>query len=178
MTLRVPTFATDATRFVEREFKFEIEMTLRVPTFATDATRFVERELKFEIEITLRVPTLAVGTTRDAIFASVVTLIYGIVIVSKKNVVFTELAIKDPGTTRLAVLDVPDTLRFVKIPTDVMFGCDACDTTSATFAFATFPVTLDPEMFASPEAFPVYKFEFKIPETVRDVRTPTLVIFG
>ena len=43
---------------------------------------------------------------------------------------------------------------------------------------ATFPVTFDPVIFARPDAFPVYKFEFKIPETVRDVSVPTLVIFG
>jgi hypothetical protein len=33
-------------------------------------------------------------------------------------------------------------------------------------------------MFERPEAFPVYKFEFKIPETVREVRVPTDVMLG
>ena len=33
-------------------------------------------------------------------------------------------------------------------------------------------------MFESPEAFPVNKFEFKTPPTVRLVRTPTDVILG
>ena len=73
---------------------------------------------------------------------------------------------------------IPETVKDVSVPTLVMFGWDACETTSATSAFATFPVTLDPVMFASPEAFPVYKFEFKIPDTVKDVSVPTLVIFG
>ena len=68
----------------------------------------------------------------------------------------------------------PLIVRPDRVPTDVMLGWEFCETTRATVAFATFPVTLDPEMFASPEALePMSK-----PLIVRPVRVPTDVIFG
>ena len=44
-------------------------------------------------------------------------------------------------------------MRPVRVPTLVMFGWDAWETTSATFAFATFPTRFEELRFARPEAF-------------------------
>ena len=67
-TLRVPTFAVVAVRFVVRLARLAIERTFRVPTLAVEATRFVVSEFKFEIERTFRVPMLATETSRLTVF--------------------------------------------------------------------------------------------------------------
>jgi hypothetical protein len=50
----------------------------------------------------------------------------------------------DPEPTKEEADTAPVTVRDVSVPTDVMLGCAACETTRAMFALATFPVTLDP----------------------------------
>ena len=72
----------------------------------------------------------------------------------------------------------PETVRPVRVPTLVILGWDAWETTSATFAFATFPTRFEELRFERPDAFPRYRPDVKIPETVRPVRVPTLVILG
>ena len=47
------------------------------------------------------------------------------------------------GVTREFRFETPETFRDVRIPTLVMFGWAACETTRATFAFATFPTKFD-----------------------------------
>jgi hypothetical protein len=59
-----------------------------------------------------------------------------------------------------------------------MFDWEACETTRATLALATFPTKLLELRFEIPEPFPVNKFEFKIPETTREVKAPTEVMLG
>jgi hypothetical protein len=56
-----------------------------------------------------------------------------------------------------------------------MLGCAAFVT---LWAVPTVLTTLAPFMFEIPEPFPVIKFELKIPETVRLVRVPTVVMLG
>ena len=48
----------------------------------------------------------------------------------------------------------------------------------ATFAFATLPTRFEELRLDNPDAFPVNKFEFRIPETTSPVRVPTDVILG
>jgi hypothetical protein len=74
----------------------------------------------------------------------------------------------------LEAMSKPSIVRPVRVPTDVMLGWVACETTSATVALATFPVTLDPEMFASPEALDA----MSKPSIVRPVKVPTEVMLG
>ena len=69
---------------------------------------------------------------------------------------------------------IPATVREVRVPTEVMLGCEACDTTKAKVACATFPVTLEPVMFERPEALEPISSPF----TVRPVSVPTDVMFG
>lgn len=58
------------------------------------------------------------------------------------------------GVTRLPILDEDVTLRVDRVPTDVMFGCEAV------------------------MSEPVRDVRLERPETLRDVRIPVLVIFG
>ena len=73
-------------------------------------------------------------------------------------------------------LRIPETTRPVSVPTDVIFGWAAWVTTSAPPGIG--PTTFEPAIFESPEAFPVYRFEFMTPETTRPVSVPTDVMFG
>ena len=43
---------------------------------------------------------------------------------------------------------------------------------------ATFPTRFEELRFEIAEPFPVNKLEFKIPETVKEVKVPTLVMLG
>jgi hypothetical protein len=52
-----------------------------------------------------------------------------------------ERLVPEPENTRADA--VPDTLRPVKVPTDVMFGWEACVTTRAVVALATVPTMLE-----------------------------------
>ena len=72
---------------------------------------------------------------------------------SKKKVVFVAFDVNAPTTLKLAVLDVPDTFRDVSTPTLVMFGWAGWETTMATVAFATLPVTFEPIMFEIADPF-------------------------
>jgi hypothetical protein len=58
-TLRTPTFAVVAVRFVVKDARFEMDTTFRVPTLATPAVRFVVKDARFAIDTTFRGPTLA-----------------------------------------------------------------------------------------------------------------------
>jgi hypothetical protein len=53
----------------------------------------------------------------------------------------------DPDPEKVPDDVVPETVREVRVPTEVMFGWAAWETTRATDAFATFPVTFEPVMF-------------------------------
>ena len=64
-------------------------------------------------------------------------------------------------------LEVPETFRPDRIPTDVTLGWAGWDTTRATLAFATFPTKLEEFRFERPEAFPICRPPFKMPVTVR-----------
>ena len=101
----------------------------------------------------------------------------GIVTVSKLNTVFVTFEV-NPAAKMFVVVTELLTTKFDKVPTLVMFGWKAWETTSATFAFATFPTRFEELRFERPEAFPRYRLDVKIPETVRPVRVPTLVMFG
>jgi len=72
----------------------------------------------------------------------------------------------------------PLTVKPVRVPTDVMLSCAGSVTLVAMLADATLPTRLEELMFERPEAFPVNKFEFRIPETTREVKTPTDVMLG
>ena len=67
----------------------------------------------------------------------------------------------------------PITVKFVRVPTEVMLGW-AADVT--LWAVPTVLTTFAPFMFEIPEPFPESKFACKIPETVRLVRVPTDVM--
>jgi hypothetical protein len=69
----------------------------------------------------------------------------------------------------------PVTVKFVRVPTDVMLGCAAVVTLCAVPTVLT---TLAPFIFEIPEPFPESKFACKIPPTVSPVRVPTDVILG
>jgi hypothetical protein len=100
----------------------------------------------------------------------------------------------DPGTvksltTRFAKLLVVDTfivevmtelvtVRDVKVPTLVMFGWEGCETTRATFAFATLPTRLALWMFESALPWPEKKEAVTLPFTNSPVRVPTCVMLG
>jgi hypothetical protein len=79
-----------------------------------------------------------------------------------------------PAVYKFVVVTELLTARLLKSPTDVILGWAACETTRATVAFATFPVTFEPDMFARPEAFEAIKRPF----TVRAVSVPTDVMLG
>jgi hypothetical protein len=68
-----------------------------------------------------------------------------------------------------------ETARFDKRPTDVMFGWAAPVT---LWANGMTPTTFAPVMFERPEAFPTKRPAFMMPETAREERVPTDVMFG
>lgn len=108
-TLRVVTLISAAVSTVE---------TFRVVIFARGAMILVVSDTKFEIVETL----------------SVVTLIFGITSVSKKNVVFVELAVNDPGTTRFVTFAVV-AKTFVVVSAFALYTLEK----APTFAPATGP---------------------------------------
>ena len=89
--------------------------------------------------------------------------------------IFTRLA---PDPENVPANTVPTTERLVRVPTEVMFGCEVCETTWATTASCTVPVTLVPGTFVRPEPDPEKVPEDVVPDTDRLERVPTEVIFG
>ena len=81
-----------------------------------------------------------------------------------------------PVKIMLDVLRELATAKLVKRPTEVMFGWSGFVTLAATLAAATLPTRFEELMLDNPDAFPVNKFEFRIPDTTRDVRVPTDVM--
>ena len=73
----------------------------------------------------------------------------------------------------LEAMSKPETVSPVSVPTDVMLGWAAWDTTRATLEFATLPTRFEELMFEIPEPFEA----ISKPETVSPVSVPTLVIF-
>ena len=68
----------------------------------------------------------------------------------------------------------PDTVRELRVPTDVILVWAGLVTTPAVGTVETFaPFTLD-----RPEAFPTNKPACETPETVREVKVPTDVMLG
>ena len=84
----------------------------------------------------------------------------------------------EPEPLKVPPETVPVTERLVRVPTEVMFGCAASDTTWATVALWTVPVTLVPGTPVSPDPDPEKVPAETVPETARDVRVPTEVMFG
>ena len=74
----------------------------------------------------------------------------------------------------LETMSKPWTFRPVKVPTDVILGWAAWDTTRATLAFATFPKRFDEFMFEIPDPLEATSN----PWIVRPDRIPTEVILG
>ena len=68
-------------------------------------------------------------------------------------------AIPDPSDA----IKRPCTFKPVRVPTLVMFGWAACDTTRATLAFATLPVTFEPLMFVIPDPSPNMYPAWRVP---------------
>jgi hypothetical protein len=77
-----------------------------------------------------------------------------------------------------ARLEMPETLRLVSVPTLVMFGCEGPETERATFALIAFPERAPGFKFEIPEPLPDMKARLEMPETLRLVSVPTLVMFG
>jgi hypothetical protein len=65
--------------------------------------------------------------------------------------------LSDEATFNVVKLEVPETLRLVRTPTDVTLGCEGLVTTPATLAAATFPTRFEELRFERPEALPVYR---------------------
>ena len=59
-----------------------------------------------------------------------------------------------PIADPLEAINRPWTFRPVRVPTLVMLGCVAWETTSATFAFATFPTKFEEFSDDRPDPFP------------------------
>lgn len=70
--------------------------------------------------------------------------------------------------------EIPETLRDDRVPSDVMLGWEGCETTRATFAFATLPTRLEEFIFEIPDPLETTSNPF----TVRPVRVPTDVMLG
>ena len=68
----------------------------------------------------------------------------------------------------------PFTVKPVRVPTDVMLGCEGFVTLEATLAAATFPTKLLEFRFEIPEPLEATSNPF----TVKPVRVPTEVMFG
>ena len=166
MTFRVPTFAVES----DSEFKFEIEETFNTLTFACEASRVVtSRDVVLDIPDTLsevRVPTdVMLGC--EACETTVAKKACETVPVTFAPLI---LSIPDPSE----IIASPLTLRLVRVPTEVMFGCEACETTVAKNARETVPVTFEPLIFDIPDPFEI----IALPFTVRLVSVPTEVILG
>jgi hypothetical protein len=69
-------------------------------------------------------------------------------------------------------LEIPETLRAVRVPIDVMLSCAGLVTTPATLAAATFPIKFEEFKLAMAEPLEATSK----PLTVRPVRVPTLVM--
>jgi hypothetical protein len=180
-TFRVPTLAVEATRFVVRVARLETDKTLRVPTLAVEATRFVVRVARLATERTFNVPTLAieanklvvsedkletVRTLRVPTFASVATKLVVRELKFEIERMF-RVPIFAVETIRFAVFEVPDTFRDVSVPTLVIFGWDACETTRATVAFATLPTKFDELRDEIDDPFPAMFVKVAVPRTYR-----------
>ena len=70
--------------------------------------------------------------------------------------------------------EIPETLRLVKIPTDVMLGWEGFVTLEATLAAATFPTRFEEFRFEIAEPLETTSN----PATVRPVKVPTEVMLG
>jgi hypothetical protein len=80
---------------------------------------------------------------------------------------------------KMVALTFPLEYRPVRVPTEVILGCEAFVT---LWAVPTV-LTLAPFMFEIPEPLPlirelVIEFKFEIPETFKEVRVPTEVMLG
>jgi hypothetical protein len=121
---------------------------------ATAAVRLVVNELKFEITPTFKVPTLATAAMR--------------LVVSEFKFEI-ERTFRIPmfadGVARDDVFEMPDTFRDVRVPTDVMFGWSAWETTRATVAFATFPTRFDEFRDEIDDPFPAMFVNVAVPRT-------------
>jgi hypothetical protein len=106
---------------------------------------------------------------------SVVAETKGMVKVSKLNVVLVEFDVNPVAYTSVK-LETPATFRAVSVPVRVMLGCKAWETTRATLALATLPTKFEEFKLERPDAFPVKRFEFRIPDTLNDVNCPTDVM--
>jgi hypothetical protein len=56
----------------------------------------------------------------------------------------------NPETLRVEMFEIPETFREDRTPTLVILGWSGCETTRATFAFATFPTSTELSTFVSP----------------------------
>jgi len=83
-----------------------------------------------------------------------------------------------PDPEKVPALAIPETLRDERVPTLVMFGWAGLVTEAATYADPTVPVILDPGTFVRPLPEPENVPALAVPETVKDERVPTLVMFG
>jgi hypothetical protein len=68
----------------------------------------------------------------------------------------------------------PEIARPVKVPTEVMLGCEGCVTTRAVLALATFPTKLLELRFEIPDPSEA----MSNPLIVNPDKVPTLVMFG
>jgi hypothetical protein len=83
---------------------------------------------------------------------------------------FEELRFEIPEP--LETTSNPEIARPVKVPTEVMLGCEGWETTRATLAAATFPTKFEELMFEIPEPLETTSN----PEIARPVKVPTLVM--
>ena len=74
----------------------------------------------------------------------------------------------------LETMSKPWTFRPVRVPTEVILGWDAWDTTRATLALATFPTRFEEFRFEIPDPFEA----ISNPWTFRPVKVPTDVMLG
>jgi hypothetical protein len=58
----------------------------------------------------------------------------------------------------------PETVKEVKVPTDVMFGWEGCETTRATLALATLPTSTELRTFVRPLPCPAKKEAVTLPD--------------
>jgi hypothetical protein len=86
--------------------------------------------------------------------------------------------IAEPFPESKFVCKIPETVRLVKVPTEVMLGWAGFVTLEATLDAETFPTRFEEFRFEIAEPFPESKFVCKIPETVRLVKVPTEVMLG
>jgi hypothetical protein len=67
----------------------------------------------------------------------------------------------------LEPINRPSIVRLVRVPTDVMLGWDACETTRATVAFATFPTRFEEFRDEIEDPFPEMFVNVAVPRTYR-----------